>query len=646
MKIHRLDPEVVAKVAATEIIGSPVNALKEILENSLDAGASNIEIAVKDGGFKLLQVTDNGDGIDPEDLAILCERHTTSKLKSIKDLESMATLGFRGEALASISHISHLSVITKTKQSRTAIRAEYETGIMKSQKPIAGVQGTQVIIEDLFFNTPSRAKALKGRASEEYQKILDIVSRYAINYPGTFSCVRVDAGQPFVIAGQTAKDKIRRVYGPSVANELLEVDLVADDALGLRKVTGYVSNANYASKKSANFIFFVNNRLVSSDALRRGIQKLYSQYIPKGGYPFVFLSLQIDADKVDVNVHPSKREVRILDETEVVDAIVAGLEARLISQDASRKYKVQSFIASTSLPTAHEKPAAPPKYEYQLVRTDPQQSTLSSFTKSPVKARPSEQAPPSESDSSEMATTATSPHSEEPLPTNNQVLQFRPIALGSIAALKQKVSDDSNIKLTKIITNHTFVGLVDPVKSLAAIQYDVRLYLIDYHELSQQLFYQIALTDLGNFGTVHLGDGLSIQELMDLANLDVKMDFDTLELMAPMLEDYFRIIIKKRANDMAISQLPLLLQGYVVSIARLPEFIGDLAQLDWADEQACLGGICRGLAKLHLPVDPTPTEVEKIFVAAKRRLVATKQLGASIVEIANLPGLYRVFERC
>lgn len=638
MRIHRLDPDVVSKVAATEIIGSPVNALKEILENSLDAGATNIEIAVKDGGFKLLQVTDNGDGIDQEDLAILCERHTTSKLKTIKDLETMDTLGFRGEALASISHISHVSVVSKTKQARTATRAEYEAGKMTSQKPIAGVQGTVIAIEDLFFNTPSRVKALKGRSNEEYQKILDVVCRYAINYAGTFSCRRDNSGQPYVIAGATAKDKIRRVYGPSVANDLIEINLEGDESIGLKSVSGYVSNADYFSKKGANFIFFVNDRLVSSEALRRGIQKLYSQYVPKGAFPFVFLSLKIESDRIDVNVHPSKREVRILDETEVVDTVVAGIEHYLSNQDAGRKYKVQSFIASSSMPISSvDRPTSAQKYEHHLVRTDPQQSTLTSFARTPIKPRENINLPPSDEESSES--------SSIPPSNDHQVLEFKPMALASIAALKQEISDHSSTKLTKIVTNHSYIGLVDVSKSLAAIQYDVRLYLIDYHEMSLHLFYQIALTDLANFGTVSLGDGLAIAELLEISGKDVKPP-PMLLTMAPMLQDYFRITIKEKDDQMVVTQLPLLLENYNLPVARLPDFFVDLAQLEWADEQKCLGGICMALAKLHQPVAPSASEIETILNSAKRRLVATNQLGSSIVEIANLPGLYRVFERC
>lgn len=636
MRIHRLDPNVVSKVAATEIIGSPVNALKEILENSLDAGSTNIEISVKDGGFKLLQVTDNGDGIDQDDLVILCERHTTSKLKTIKDLESMDTLGFRGEALASISHISHVSVVSKTKQARTATRAEYEAGKMTSQKPIAGVQGTVIAIEDLFFNTPSRVKALKGRSNEEYQKILDVVCRYAINYAGTFSCRRDDSGQPYVIAGATAKDKIRRIYGPSVANDLIEIKIESVQSIGLKGVTGYVSNADYFSKKGANFIFFVNDRLVSSEALRRGIQKLYSQYVPKGAFPFIFLSLKLDPDRIDVNVHPSKREVRILDETEVVDTVVAGIEEYLSNQDTGRKYKVQSFIASSSMPANLDRPASAQKYEYHLVRTDPQQSTLASFARTPIKPRESIVLASSDEESSESPAVPSA---------NHQELEFKTMALASIAALKQEISDKSSTKLTKIITNHSFVGLVDVSKSLAAIQYDVRLYLIDYHEMSLHLFYQIALTDLANFGTVSLGDGLVVSELLEVANKDVKPP-PMLLTMAPMLEDYFRIKIKEKDGQMTVTQLPLLLENYILPVARLPDFFVDLAQLEWADEEKCLGGICMALAKLYQPVAPSANEVETIFNAAKRRLVATNQLGSSIVEIANLPGLYRVFERC
>ncbi|MDN6194810.1 MAG: DNA mismatch repair endonuclease MutL, partial [Alkalibacterium sp.] len=198
-KIKHLDTSVVNRIAAGEIIVQPANALKELLENSIDAKSTMIDILIKDGGLKLLQISDNGHGINRDDMSLLCERFTTSKLSKFEDLESIATYGFRGEALASISHIARLSVITKTRLSRLAHKAYYLNGKLTNAnfkagvsnvepKPIAGKDGTQIIVEDLFYNVPSRLKTLKSK-NDEFSKILDVIGRYAVHTEGVgFSC--------------------------------------------------------------------------------------------------------------------------------------------------------------------------------------------------------------------------------------------------------------------------------------------------------------------------------------------------------------------------------------------------------------------------------------------------------------------------
>lgn len=290
-KIKKLDESVINKIAAGEIIIQPANALKEMLENSIDAKATNIEIVVKEGGLKLLQITDNGEGINKDDLPLLCERFATSKLTKFEDLELIATYGFRGEALSSISHISRLSVTTKTRDSKLAYKAFYLDGKLctssfKSSlgksvdpKPIAGRDGTQITVEDLFYNLPSRFKGLRSK-SDEFARILDIVGRYAIHTQHVgFSCKKY--GDPLhqlnTRANMALKERIRTVYGSAVANELMDItvgssspsndDASVDDKieeLGLLKVTGAITNANYNNKKedSANNIYQSSTSLV------------------------------------------------------------------------------------------------------------------------------------------------------------------------------------------------------------------------------------------------------------------------------------------------------------------------------------------------------------------------------------------------
>ena len=231
--IKKLDEAVVNRIAAGEVIQRPANALKEMIENSLDAKASSITVTVKSGGLKLLQIQDNGCGIRKEDMGIVCERFTTSKLTKFEDLSSIATYGFRGEALASISHVAHVTITTRTGESNCAFKASYSDGklvparpgLSADPKPCAGNKGTQITVEDLFYNVSTRRKVLKS-SGEEFAKIANVVSKYAIHNSGVaFTLKKQGENMADVRTTNVASilDNIRTIYGASVARELLEV---------------------------------------------------------------------------------------------------------------------------------------------------------------------------------------------------------------------------------------------------------------------------------------------------------------------------------------------------------------------------------------------------------------------------------------
>ncbi|KAF9576426.1 DNA mismatch repair protein [Mortierella alpina] len=389
--IRRLDEAVVNRIAAGEIIHRPANALKELIENSLDAHSTSISVSVKDGGLKLLQIQDNGHGIKVEDMGIVCERFTTSKLRTFDDLSSMSTYGFRGEALASISHVAHVTITTKTKDSNCAYKASYSDGVIipakpgaaAEPKPCAGNNGTQISAEDLFYNVPTRRKALKN-AAEEYNRILDIVNRYAIHNAGvSFTCRKVGSNTPDVHTTTSASvvDNIRQIYGTVVANELLSLE--QSYPIYPLKVKGWISNANYSVKKFA-FLLFINHRSVDSPAIRKAIESVYATYLPKNSHPWVYLSLEMDPKNVDVNVHPTKREVHFMNEEEVIAKICDAIQERLGDANVSRNFLTQSLLPQVSAKSRTEEAAAskksvPKVYEYNQVRTDSRAQTLDSF---------------------------------------------------------------------------------------------------------------------------------------------------------------------------------------------------------------------------------------------------------------------------
>ncbi|KIN00310.1 hypothetical protein OIDMADRAFT_180563 [Oidiodendron maius Zn] len=690
-RIQALDQDVTNKIAAGEIIVAPVHALKELIENAVDAGSTSLEVLVKEGGLKLLQITDNGHGINKDDLPILCERFTTSKLKAFEDLMSISTYGFRGEALASISHIAHLSVTTKTKDSTCAYRARYEGGRLApakpgqsaDPKPVAGRQGTQITVEDLFYNVPTRRRAFRS-ASEEYNKILDMVGRYAVHCDGVaFSCKKHgEAGT--TISTQSASstvDRIRQIYGGTVANEVIEFKS-ANEQWGF-KANGWTTNANYHVKKTT-LLLFINHRSVESTNIRKAIESTYSTFLPKGGHPFTYLTLEIDPQRVDVNVHPTKREVNFLNEDEIIDAICNTIRIKLANVDTSRTFTTQTLLpgARPPLMTSHSEIAsgstnqtsATPKskpYENSLVRTDAKLRTITSML-SPATTAPGKD-----------STTSVRQEDNEYETSDRELV---PCRLLSVKELRAEVRDAMHNELTEIFAGHTFVGIVDERRRLVAIQGGVKLFLVDYGMVSNEYFYQVGLTHFGNFGAIRFDPPLNLKDVLTIAAEHRKAtsdndvgDFDPNEVVQlvlaqlierrEMLHEYFSLEI---SEDGVLISIPLLLKGYTPSLAKLPNFLLRLGpHVSWTDEKECFATFLRELASFYvpeqLPPSPGPEDLEErldvelknrretirravehvLFPAFRARLIATKSLmKGGILEVANLKGLYRVFERC
>ncbi|KAK0568067.1 DNA mismatch repair protein Mlh1 [Tilletia horrida] len=412
--IKALDQDVVNQIAAGEIIQRPANALKELIENSLDAGSTSIRITLKDGGLKMLQVQDNGSGVRPEDLPLLCQRFATSKLREFSDLSNMTTFGFRGEALASLSYVSaSMTVVSKTRDEACAYRASYLNGALTSPKPgqpsaprpCAGTDGTSITAESLFYNAPMRLRSLKSPA-DEYNRCLDVASKYAVHYGGRgvgFVCKKAssntaDLSTPGAGAGSKAStlttlDTIRALHGSTVARELVRLKPVRNERLGFA-VEGWISGPNWSAKKST-LLCFINNRLVDCTPLRRALEAMYAGLLPKGGHPWLYISLEIDPTRMDVNVHPTKREVHFLDEEEVVESVCVHAESCLASVNSSRTFT----MTQTLLPGASEPPSKKQRteeddrrrssgglpissqrgYPQHLVRVDAKAQTLDSF---------------------------------------------------------------------------------------------------------------------------------------------------------------------------------------------------------------------------------------------------------------------------
>ncbi|KAL8717146.1 MAG: hypothetical protein Q9225_005588 [Loekoesia sp. 1 TL-2023] len=686
-RIKALDQDVVNKIAAGEIIVAPVHALKELIENAVDAGSTSLEILAKDGGLKFLQITDNGHGINRDDLPILCERFTTSKLKTFEDLTTIGTYGFRGEALASISHIAHLTITTKTADSSCAWRAHYADGKLvpakpgqsSDPKPTAGRSGTQITVEDLFYNIPSRQKAFRS-PSEEYAKILDVVGRYAVHCEGVaFSCKKHGDSALSISTPSNASiiDCIRQIHGSAVANELVEF-AISDQKWGF-SASGWTSNANYHVKKTM-ILLFINHRSVESTAIRKAIEQTYSNFLPKGGHPFLYLSLDIDPQRVDVNVHPTKREVNFLNEDEIIESICSEIRVKLSSVDTSRTFTTQSLLPGAKTPMAmtpktqdgarrstqnSASSASSKPLENNMVRTDPNSRKITSML------------------SHSNSGSSLPPHIAYAVSPREATY----CRLTTIKELRAAVRDSMHNSLTEVFATHTFVGLVDAYRRIAAIQGGVKLFLVDYGRVCNEYFYQLGLTDFGNFGTIRFEHPLDIKSLIKIELASEKAKFTdgdisweeiahtvTAQLVdrREMLLEYFQMEVTESGELVSI---PLLVKGYTPSMLKLPRFLMRLGPcVNWKEEKACFHTFLRELADFYTPKQiPKQTEekdrieteegddvLDKVsshdnmarglehvlFPALKARLIATQGLLEGVVEVANLKGLYRVFERC
>lgn len=695
-RIRALHQDVVNKIAAGEIIVAPMHALKELIENAVDAGSTNLEILVKDGGLKLLQITDNGCGIDHDDLPILCERFTTSKLKAFEDLTSIGTYGFRGEALASISHIAHLTVTTKTSESSCAWKAHYSGGKLvplkpgqsADAKPCAGRQGTVIQVEDLFYNVPTRRRAFRS-ASEEYAKIAEVVGRYAVHCQGVaFSCKKHgEAGAGLAVpAGASLKDRIRSVHSSGAANELIEFKL-ENEQYGF-KTEGLISNANHSAKKTT-FLLFINHRSVDSHAIKKALEQTYAMFLPKGGKPFVYLSLEIDPARVDVNVHPTKREVNFLNEDEIIELICDEVRTRLGKVDTSRTFMTQSLLPGGRVPTistANTMPEYSPTTPHNGVPQRP--STAKGVSQKPYENNLVR------TDAKTRKITTMLPQAQQPsspshgLNTDGMEYEYTDkeatiCRLATIKELRAAVRENMHNELTNVFANHTFVGIVDDRKRIAAIQGGVKLFLIDYGMIGAEFFYQLGLTDFGNFGSIRFDPPLSLRKMLDTGvkqarTLEPSAEedgfdwaevtpavFEQLVSRRDMLAEYFSLDV---SADGELLGIPLMLKGYMPSLAKLPNFLLRLGpHIDWADERRCFQSFLRELASFYvaeaLPAEPIDREDEDeeiakrrtelarmvenvLFPAFRARLVATGGLLKGVVEVADLKGLYRVFERC
>ncbi|MCX7750404.1 MAG: DNA mismatch repair endonuclease MutL [Candidatus Bipolaricaulota bacterium] len=317
MRIRRLDEGVIRKIAAGEVVDRPASALKELVENSLDAGARRIAVEVAEGGIARLVVADDGHGMTPEELRLAVERHTTSKLQTEEDLRHIRTLGFRGEALAAICAVARVTLVSRAAGAEEGHEVRVEGGRLVVDRPAAHPVGTTVVVEDLFWNVPARRQFLDSPGAEA-RRTLGVLRRIVLARPETAFTVRSEGREVLTVPpAPSPLFRIRQVYGAEFAEELLPVEL-RDPGFHLR---AWFGPPELARPTRVDQHLFLSGRPVRPGTLGVGIAQVYARYLPRGSHPAYFLYLDVDPELVDVNVHPRKEEVRFRSEEAAMDLL-------------------------------------------------------------------------------------------------------------------------------------------------------------------------------------------------------------------------------------------------------------------------------------------------------------------------------------
>ena len=358
-KIAVLDQNTIDKIAAGEVVERPSSVVKELVENAIDAGATAVTVEITDGGKKLIRITDNGAGIEADQIPLAFLRHATSKIEKVEDLEQIASLGFRGEALSSIAAVSQVELITKTPSAVSGSRYIIEGGVEHSLEELGAPEGTTFLVRNLFYNTPARNKFLKSDMTEA-NYIHTLMEQLALSHPEiSFKYIQNRQVKLHSSGNYSVKDVIYSVYGRDITKALLDAEFEND----FMKITGFVGKPEIARGNRSFENYYINGRYVKNNIITKAIESAYKGFLMQHKFPFVSLQMQMEGNDLDVNVHPAKREVRFAREQEVYEAVYDTVRKALTGKEMIPKVSVgrpepetkETPVKSVSVPEPFEK---------------------------------------------------------------------------------------------------------------------------------------------------------------------------------------------------------------------------------------------------------------------------------------------------
>src|SRR5574341_1290540 len=375
-RIHLLPEELVNQIAAGEVVERPASVVKELVENSIDAGATRIEIEVKEGGRKLIRVLDNGGGMNRDDVQLAFSRHATSKIARLEDLHQISSLGFRGEALPSIASVAKVELLSKTTSDSTGTLIGIEAGEVKQVKDHPVNPGTIISVSDLFYSTPARRKFLKSQMTET-RHILDLVTNFALAFPQIAFRLTIDGREVLKLGSADLKQRIAELFGGNVIKKLVELR-----ETGIVGILGFVGKPELSKSSRSDIRFFVNQRSINNRTLLHALTSAYGDMLTKGRFPLAIIFLQVPPHLVDVNVHPQKLEVRFQDERGAHDLVYRAVKKVLDREFVATVQKSVDSIPAYSISQTSSS-LKEPSLEYQTGLA-PQETVLAKLFSTPV----------------------------------------------------------------------------------------------------------------------------------------------------------------------------------------------------------------------------------------------------------------------
>lgn len=383
-KIAVLDQQTIDKIAAGEVVERPSSIVKELVENAIDAGATAVTVEITDGGKKMIRITDNGGGMERDQVPLAFLRHATSKIEKVENLEHIASLGFRGEALSSIAAVAQVELITKTPSALSGVRYVINGGVQESLEDMGAPEGTTFLVRNLFYNTPARSKFLKSDTTEG-NYVSTLMEQLALSHPEiSFKYIQNKQVKLHTSGNYNIKDVIYNIYGRDITKALLEVSYEND----FMKIEGFVGKPEISRGNRTFENYYINGRFVKNRIIAKGIEDAYKGFLMQHKFPFVSLHIQMEGNDLDVNVHPSKMEVRFARGTEVYDAVYETVHKALTTREMIQTVpfgkeepvkKLSSVVKPGDVPEPFEmkRRAEMPEYRTQVANTVNRTSNVS-----------------------------------------------------------------------------------------------------------------------------------------------------------------------------------------------------------------------------------------------------------------------------